>query len=181
MWIKIIFFALLTTLLCGCYPKSLKYKVGVGTFWIEGTFLEEDGNLIRSDSFIVIVEYYSQFIQFENESPIYVPRARLAFPDKKGYYRINFDLKASSVDLVFIATGYKMHRFSFRRQLGVGNIQYNVRLKKSENWQNEFLIQTRPFLENFIIEQRYEMPDSQQMFIGNWLAEIKTYFYKNNE
>ena len=181
MWHKIFFFALLTTILCGCYPDNLKYKLGVGTRSIAWTVLEADKDILKSDSFIVIVEYYSRFIQFENEFPIYVPKARLAFPDKKGDYQINFDLKASTIDLTFIASGYKMHSFSFRRQLGVGDLQYNVRLKKSNFWQNDFFINTRPFLENFIIEQRYEMPDSQQLFIGNWLDEIKKYFAKKNK
>jgi len=178
MWHKVIFFTLLATFLSGCYPESLKYKLGVGTQSIAGNILEVDGDLLKSDGFIVIVEYFSRFIKFVNESPIYVPKARLAFPNKKGYFRINFDLKASKIDLTFIASGYKMHSFSFRRQIGVGNLQYNVRLEKSEFWQNEFFIQTRPYLENFIIEQRYEMPDSQQMYIGNWLDEIKTSFSK---
>ena len=181
MWQKIMFFALLTTILGGCYPDTLKYKLGVGTRSIAGTVFEADSDLIVSDGFIVIVEYYSRFIQLENESPIYIPKARLAFPNKKGGYRINFDLKASKIDLTFVASGFKMHSFSFRRQLGVGDLQYNVRLEKSKFWQNEFFIQTRPFLDNFIIEQRYEMPDSQQMFIGNWLAEIKTYFANKNK
>jgi len=178
MWHRVMFFALLTIFLSGCYPEPLKYKLGVGTRSIAGNFLAADNN---SDAFIVIIEYHSSFIQFENESPIYVPKARLAFPNKKGEYRINFDLKASKINLTFIALGYKTHSFSFRRQLGVGDLQYDVRLKKNELWKNEFFIQTRPFLENFIIDQRYEMPDSQQLFIGNWIAETKKYFSKKNK
>ena len=181
MWHKIMFFGLLTSFLGGCYPESLKYKLGLGTRYIEGSFLKADRDLLKSDGFIIIVEYYSRFIQFENESPIYVPKARLAFPNKKGDYLINFDLKASTIELTFIASGYKMKSFTFRRQVGVGNLQYDVRMKKSESWKHEFIINTRPFLENFIIEQRYEMPDSQQMFIGNWLAEIKTFFAKKKK
>ena len=72
-----------------------------------------------------------------------------------------------------------MHRFFFRRQLGVGDLKYDLNLKKSISWKNEFFLQTRPYLERFIIEQRYGMPDSQQMFLGNWLAEIKRLFLKN--
>tara|TARA_B100001250_G_C19595958_1_gene698440 strand:+ start:193 stop:732 length:540 start_codon:yes stop_codon:yes gene_type:complete len=176
---KTIFFPLLITILSGCYAEPLKYKLGIGTFWIEGTVLEQNGNSLDSDSFILIVEYFPRFIQFENESPIYVPRARLAFPNKKGDFRIKFDLKATSIELAFVAEGYKMHRFFFRRQLGVGDLKYDLNLKKSISWKNEFFLQTRPYLERFIIEQRYGMPDSQQMFLGNWLAEIKRLFLKN--
>ena len=162
-----------TTLLIGCYPDSLKYKLGLGTRTIEGTFLEDDGNLLKSKSFILVVEYYSQFIKLENESPIYFPKARLVFPDGKGNYNINFDLKASSIDLAFVASEYSMERFSFRRQLGIGELSYEARLVRSSNWKNDFFLQIGPYLNKFILEQRYQMLDSQQMFLGNWLADVR--------
>ena len=157
----------------GCYPETLKYKLGLATFYIKGSLMQKGGEPLKSDSFIVITEYYSEFMQFENESPIYIPKARLVFPNKKGDFHINFNLKAASINLSFIAAGYKFHSFFFRRQIGVGDIKYDVELIKSESWNNEFFIQTRPFLEKFILEQRYIMPDSQQIFIGNWIAEVK--------
>ena len=68
-----LFFLLIPTLFGGCYPESLNYRPGWGTRWLEGTLLEESGNLLESKGFIVVLEYYSQFIQFENESPLYAP------------------------------------------------------------------------------------------------------------
>ena len=44
---KIIYFTLLATILSGCYPESLKYNLGVGTRWINGTLLDEDGSIIK--------------------------------------------------------------------------------------------------------------------------------------
>ena len=41
-------FFMLASLLGGCYPKSLEYKIGLGTRWIEGTVLEENGILLKS-------------------------------------------------------------------------------------------------------------------------------------
>tara|TARA_Y100001970_G_C14228625_1_gene857258 strand:+ start:1993 stop:2535 length:543 start_codon:yes stop_codon:yes gene_type:complete len=175
---KLLILILLTIILVGCYPKSLKYNLGISTRSIQGYINEKGGKHLKSESFIVIVEYFSRFIKFENESPIYVPKARLIFPNKKGEYLINFDLKSTSIDLTFIASGYKTHQFFFRRQIGVGNLHYDVELVESKSWENEFFVQTRPFLENFILEQRYEMPDYQQLFLGNWLAEVKKNFTK---
>ena len=173
MKLKIKIFALITLTLVGCYPEKLKYKLGLGTQYINGTLTQKGGELLKSDSFIVITEYFSRFIQFENESPIYVPKSRIIFPNKKGDFHIDFDLKASSINLSFIAKGYKLHSFFFNRQIGVGNLKYDVELIKSKSWRNEFFINTRPYLEKFILEQRYDMPDYQQTFIGNWLAEVK--------
>ena len=160
---------LITLIFGGCYPESLNYKPGWGTSFIEGTVLEDTGEVLKSKCFIVVLEYYSQFIQFENESPLYAPKSRLIFPEENGQYRIRFDLEASAIELAFVASGYDMQRFSFQRQIGIGELRYDARLSSSEIWSNQFLIQTNPFLENFILEQRYKMPNSQQLFLGNWL------------
>ena len=162
-------FPLITLVFGGCYPESLNYKPGWGTRFIEGTVLEESGEVLKSKCFIVVLEYYSQFIEFENESPLYAPKSRLIFPEENGKYRIRFDLEASAIELAFVASGYDMQRFSFQRQIGIGELRYDARLSSSEIWSNQFLIQTNPFLENFILEQRYKMPNYQQLFLGNWL------------
>ena len=159
----------ITVFFGGCYPDSLNFKPGWGTRFIEGTVLEDSGEVLKSKCFIVVLEYYSQFIQFENESLLYAPEARLIFPAENGQYRISFDMEASVIELVFVASGYNMQRFRFKRQIGIGELRYDSRLSKSQIWKDQFLTQTSPFLENFILEQRYKMPDSQQLFLGNWL------------
>ena len=162
-------FLFITLIIGGCYPESLNYKPGWGTRFIEGTVLEDRGEVLESKCFIVVLEYYSQFIQFENESPLYVPKARLVFPAENGDFRTSFDMEASAIGLVFVASGYDMQRFRFQRQIGIGELRYDTRLSRSEIWRNQFLMQNSPFLENFILEQRYKMPDSQQLFLGDWL------------
>jgi hypothetical protein len=47
-------------------------------------------------------------------------------------------------------------------------------------WRNQFLLQTGPFLDNFILEQRYQMPDSQQLFIGKWLDNERIKYSAGN-
>ncbi len=163
------FFLLITLLLSGCYPESLNYKPGWGTRFIEGTLLDESGVALKSKCFIVVLEYYSQFIQFEKESHLYAPKARLIFPQENGQFRISFDIHASAIELVFFSSGYEMQRFRFKRQIGVGKLNYEARLRESKFWRNEFLLRINPYLENFILEQRYKMPDSHQLFLGDWL------------
>jgi hypothetical protein len=171
MRVYLLFLLVLPALLGGCYPKSLNYSPGWGTRTIEGTVLEENAKVLESQPFIIVLEYYSNFVKFENESPLYAPKARVVFPEKNGNFRISFDIKATAIDLTFVASAYSMQRFRFRRQLGVGELRYDASLPRSEVWQHEFILQIAPFLENFILEQRYKMPDSQQLFLGNWLAE----------
>lgn len=176
MRIFLCFVFFLPALLGGCYPESLKFTPGWGTSRIDGTMLEDNAKVLKNKGFIVVLEYYSRFVKFENEAPLYAPKARLVFPENDGSFRLNFDLKATAIDLTFIASGYSMQRFRFRRQFGVGELRYDARLKRSEVWETEFILQTAPFLENFILEQRYKMPDSQQLIIGNWLAEQRNAF-----
>ena len=176
----ILYLMLILTLSGGCYPESLNYRPGWGTQWIDGTLMEENGNDLKSKGFVVVLEYYSQFIQFENESPLYAPKARLVFPEEDGRFRIHFDLEASAIELVFVASGYTMDRFRFRRQIGIGKLHFDAKLSQSEMWRNQFLLQTGPFLDNFILEQRYQMPDSQQLFIGEWLDNERSKYSGSN-
>ena len=118
--------------------------------------------------------------QFENESPLYAPKARLVLPKEDGRFRIHFDLEASAIELIFVASGYTMERFRFRRQIGIGKLNFDAKLSQSEMWRNQFLLQIGPFLDNFILEQRYQMPDSQQLFIGKWLDNERSKYSPGN-
>ena len=160
----------------GCYPKSLDYAPGWGTSTIKGNVQELNSKKLESLAFIIVLEYYSKFVKFENESRLYTPRARIVFPEKNGDYRINFDLKATVIDITFVASGYNMERFRFRRQFGIGELRYEAKLSPSQIWRNEFILQIAPFLENFILEQRYRMPDVQQLFLGDWMAKERQKF-----
>ena len=176
MRVLLLFLLMLPMLLGGCYPESLDYSPGWGTRIIVGTVKKVNSQQLESRSFIIVLEYYSNFVLFEDETLLYAPKARVVFPGKNGKFRISFDLKATAIDLTFVASGYSMQRFRFKRQLGIGELRYDATLSRSDVWQNEFILQTAPFLEKFILEQRYRMPDSQQLFIGNWMAEERRRF-----
>lgn len=153
-----------------CYPKPVDYKFGWTTQTVEGSVADSKGSPLDSEAFIVVKEYYGQFVEFEGDPPLYTPKARLVRPDADGRFRIAFDLKASRLELAFVASGFEMQRFRFDRQLGVGQLRYNAKLLPALAWREHFLLQVGPFLENFIIEQRYRMPDLQQFYLGDWLA-----------
>ena len=131
------FFLVLPMLLSGCYPESLNYSPGWGTRMIVGTVKEVNSQQLESRAFIIVLEYYSNFIIFENESLLYAPKARVVFPEKNGNFRISFDLKATAIDLTFVASGYSMQRFRFKRQLGIGELRYDATLSRSDVWQND--------------------------------------------
>ena len=115
------------------------------------------------------MEYYSSFVQFEEEQTLYIPRAKLIHLEPEGKYRIPFDLRASAIELVYIAPKHRLERFRFQRQIGIGELRYNARMVPEGNWREHLVLEVSPFLENFILEPRYKLAPTHQLFIGNWL------------
>ena len=168
-------------LLSSCYPKSVDYEFGWTTETVIGAVVDQKGNPPDTDTFIVVKEYYGQFVELNGGSLLYTPKARLVRPDANGYFRIIFDLKASRLELAFVASGFEMQRFRFNRQFGVGELHYDATLEATPAWREHFLLQVGPFLENFIIEQRYQMPDLQQLHLGDWLAAERLKLHRSSD
>ena len=157
----------------GCYPKQIKYDWGWATYEIQGTMITGEGVPLPKESFIVVQEYYSQFVKMEGEDPIYVPQARLVYPNQEGRFQIRFDLQASKIGLAFVAPGYEMQQFFFQRQLGVGDLRYQAVIQKTADWPSQLWVILSPFLQHFIIEQRFQMPQAHQWYLGEWLEREK--------
>ncbi|MDP7630051.1 MAG: hypothetical protein QGF03_05640 [SAR324 cluster bacterium] len=168
-------------LLSSCYPKSVDYEFGWTTETVIGAVVDQKGNPPDTDTFIVVKEYYGQFVELNGGSLLYTPKARLVRPDANGYFRIIFDLKASRLELAFVASGFEMQRFRFNRQFGVGELHYDATLEATPAWREHFMLQVGPFLENFIIEQRYQMPNLQQLYLGDWLATERLKLHPNSD
>ncbi|MEE3122187.1 MAG: hypothetical protein VX399_06300 [SAR324 cluster bacterium] len=168
-WQIILFGVSANFLFTACFPPQVEFEAGWATKRIEGKMLSERGNETGADSFIIVLEYFSRFVQLENHQALYIPRAKLVRPEPGGRYEIYFDLRASAIEAVFIADGYKLERFRFQRQTGIGELRYKARMKPLESWREHFILEVSPFLENFILEPRYKLAPSHQLFIGDWL------------
>ena len=155
--------------LTGCFSSSVDFETGWATRHIEGTMLDSTGGELGGEAFIIVLEYFSRFVQFSDEQPIYIPRARLVRLKDGGRFRIQFDLRASAIETVFIAPQYRMERFRFQRQMGIGELRYQARMNAESNWGEHLILEVSPFLENFILEPRYKLAPTHQLFIGDWL------------
>ena len=172
-WQLNLFFTLIVFIIGSCFSKPLEFEAGWMTRWIEGTMFSENEGEHEKESFIIVLEYFSRFIQFEEEKPIYIPRAKLIRPDMGGNYRIPFDLRASAIEVVFIAPERRLERFRFQRQMGIGELRYDAKMVPESNWREHLVFEISPFLENFILEPRYKLALIHQLFIGNWLDNQK--------
>ena len=168
-WKIVLTSALLTGLMSACFNKSVEFEAGWATRQIEGTMLNSGGEELEKDSFIMVLEYYSRFVQFEEEQILYVPQAKLIRPGKGGRFRINFDFRASAIETVFISSKHRMERFRFQRQMGIGELYYEAKMTPESNWREHLILEVSPFLENFILEPRYKLAPVHQLFIGEWL------------
>ena len=82
MRVLLLFLLMLPMLLGGCYPESLDYSPGWGTRIIVGTVKEVNSQQLESRSFIIVLEYYSNFVLFEDETLLYAPKARVVFRER---------------------------------------------------------------------------------------------------
>ena len=158
--------------LAGCYPPQVQYQWGWGTQRVTGTMTNEAGDPL-AQGFIIARSYYSQFVELEPGQPLYFPQARLFFPDKQGRFTIPFDLKAVKLHLNFIAAGYVMQSISFQRQLGVGDFSYQATMQRTAGWQDHLFVTISPFLQQFILEQDFQMAQVHQLYLGDWLSAEK--------
>lgn len=164
---------LLGMMFCGgCLGPHLQYDLGWTTRTIDGLILNEEGLPLPKNSFIVVKSYFPQFIEI-NEQPFYSPQASLAFIDPQGFFRVPFDWRASKIELNFIAPGYAMDSFLFQRQMGIGDLHYQKKLLRTNGWQDHLYVSLSPFLQDLILEPRYNLPQAWQKFIGDWLEEQK--------
>jgi hypothetical protein len=122
------------------------------------------------NSFVVLQEFYGTFAPDPMGGQRFAPKARLLFPDEQGRFRFNFDLRASQLELTFVAEKYVSERFRFQRQLGVGDVRYDAALQATSNWRDEVLLVLTPLVQNLLLEARYRLPERDQLWLGDWLA-----------
>ena len=172
---KLSFFVILASLFLqtGCYSPQVDYQWGWFTQQVRGKMLDEEGNELAQQGFIIVRTYYSQFVETVGDHPIYFPQARLIFPNSEGRFTITFDWKAVRMDLTFVASGYVMNHLSIQRQIGIGDIFYEVSMNKTTGWQDHLFVTVSPFLQQFILEQGFQMAQAHQLFLGDWLSEQK--------
>lgn len=165
---------LMLFLLClvGCYPEQVRYQWGWTTTHIEGTLQDLQKQPLSKDSFIIAQSYYSQFVTLD-EGTIHTPKAVLIRPDAEGRFVVPFDTSSPKILVTFIAPKHRMHQFAFQRQLGVGDLSYQATLARTSEWKNYLFLTVAPFLERFIVDERYDLPEAHQLELGQWLAREK--------
>lgn len=161
--------AFIAFFLVGCYPASVKHQWGWTTYQITGKIRDISGLPITHNGFVVAQSYYSDFIEMGEGGSLYAPKASLIFPDAHGEFVVPFDLSASKIQLMVIADGFQSQSLFFQRQLGVGDLHYTATMLSSAEWSSYFLLSISPFLQRFILDERYGLAKNHQLFLTDWL------------
>ena len=168
----ITFFALtlLVILLQAC-SSGVKYNVGIVTRSVEGK-ITTSGEVVQEKVFIIVRKHNRTLIETP-EGYLYSISADVVFPSVDGKYRIEMAGAVDEINLYVVAKGYSITSHSFRRTLGVGSYEMNIDLKQSQNWRNEYGYFIKPFVSDFIVEPRYKLLPSHQMFLGEWMNRME--------
>ena len=170
MFYKTLFIFFFTLIISGCFPNQVNYEYGWVTKNIKGKILSEKNKIIPEKSFILVLEFFSRFIETSNDVTFYSPRAKIIYPDSYGNFNIYFDMRSSAIEIYFISPNYKIEHFKFQRQIGIGKINYQVKLLLQPNWREYFILNIVPLLENLILDTRYKLEPIHQLFLGDWIA-----------
>ena len=165
--------SLLCSSLISCYSSAVDYDLGWMTRRVFGQVEDVVSGEPVGKGFIIVKEFYGNFAGNEDsKAGNFIPRARLLHSLKEdGSFEMNFDWRASQFELNFVEQGYEVHRFRFQRQLGVGNLHYVAKMIPSSNWADELVLGVTPLVQNLLLEPGYQLPEPDQLFLGEWLAK----------
>jgi len=156
-------------LLAGCLPPQAHFDLGVGTSYIRGYLRADPKQPTPGGTLIVVYQYHHQFVNNPDGSPVLMPTARVLQPGPYGEFVIDVPTDVVRMDILFIAPEHLTKLFHFRRQLGVGDIDYRATLPAMPDWRSHYYTYLSPQLQNLILEPRYRLAPAEQQLLGQWL------------
>ncbi|PCI29508.1 MAG: hypothetical protein COB67_03890 [SAR324 cluster bacterium] len=150
----------------GC-SGNVGYHPGIITQEVTGIVASES---IDSEgaAFILVLQYNQTFLD-SSQGRLKRVTAKIVHPDSSGHYRVRFDNGVSQLDLIFIKRQHLIASKSFSRTLGISSYEYHPLLRQDSHWEESFFFSLKPMLSEYITEERFFLPDSDQLFLGQWL------------
>ncbi|MBT6616272.1 MAG: hypothetical protein HOB38_29535 [Deltaproteobacteria bacterium] len=158
----------------GC-SDQLDYRIGVVTQSITGRVLIKN-DLKNAEPFIVVRKYNKTFIQ-TSSGFIHRVSAEIIHPHN-GTYTVEMAAEVDQVELMFLGRRLRPVSYRFRRTLGVSEYIYDARLQPDSSWRDSYFILIKPGLTEYIVEQRFKMNKSDQLFLGQWMDRTEDEFEK---
>ncbi|MBU2648853.1 hypothetical protein KKI24_29370 [bacterium] len=158
----------------GC-SDQLDYRVGVVTRSVSGK-MKVSGNLTDVQPIILVRKYNRTLIE-SSTGYLYRVSAEIVYP-QSGMYTVDMAAEVDRVELMFLGRYHTPVSYQFKRTLGVREYIYNVRLQKDPGWRESYFLLIKPILAEYIVEQRFRMSPSDQLFLGQWMDKTEDTFEK---
>ena len=156
----------------GCSDHT-DYRLGVVTRSVSGK-LSVSGTQEEVQPFIIVRKYNKTLIE-SSSGYLYRISADVIFP-VNGNYTVDMAAEVDRVELMFMGRYYTPVTHHFRRTLGVGEYIYNASLNKDPAWRDSYFLLIKPILTDYIVEQRFKMSHSDQLFLGQWMDRTESEF-----
>jgi len=174
IWFSRLTWMVALILTTGC-SDQLDYRIGVVTRSITGKVLIKTG-LKDAEPFVVVRKFNKTLIQ---TSAGYVHRvsAEIIHP-QNGLYTVQMASEVDQVELMFLGRHHRPVLYRFSRTLGVSQYIYDARLQLDPVWRDSYFLLIKPGLTEYIVEKRFKMSKSEQLFLGQWMDRTEDGFDK---
>lgn len=156
----------------GC-SDHVDYKVGIVTRSVRGTMTVEM-DPVGGQPFIIVRKHNRTLIEGAG-GYLYRVSAALVRP-QDGQYTVEMEAETDVVELMFLARNHIPVNHRFQRTLGVRSYIYHVRLKRDPAWRESYYLLIRPILTEYIVEPRFRLKPSDQLFLGEWMDATEAAF-----
>ena len=154
----------------GCSGK-INYHIGVVTHSVTGKIERESAKRYKSETFILVKEHVRTFMS-TSDGDLHRVGAKIAKVDEEGNYVVSYDSDVSRLDLFYFSEGHLMDSETFKKTLFIGSYEYNMTLKADSDYRNSYYLAIKPMLVELIIEPRYRLPITDQVFLKNWMNQM---------
>ncbi len=169
----LVFWIGLLIIFSGCSDHS-DYRLGIVTRSVSGN-LTVKGDLEDVQPFVIVRKFNRTLIESSGGGYLYRVSAAVVYPFN-GQYTVNMAAEVDRVELTFLGRYHTPVTYRIKRTLGVGEYIYNARLKKDPAWRDSYYMLIKPVLTDYIVEQRFKMQESDQLFLGQWMDKTEAEF-----
>lgn len=126
----------------------------------------------NSSTFILVRKHNRSFIE-TSKGPLDRVSVAIIHPENDGTYTVYFDDATINLEILFLAKNHRSQSLRLSRTLGIGHYEADVELLADRNWKNNFYFVIKPLLSDYITESRYQLPEHEKKFLGDWLTNAE--------
>lgn len=162
---------LAATALAACVPAGAEYDFGYATHQVSGRYELAGFRAENGAALAIVYKQHYKFLDVTTGKRITHPTAHVVVVRANGAYSVDMPNDVTEVDILFVAPDYLTHQFRFKRQIGIGNITFNPKLKPMIRWRDHYYTYLLPQLEHLIVDVRYKLSNREQQILGDWLHQ----------